>query len=61
MARIILTVNDEQLTVEEGLTILDALKEYDIPVPTLCYHDYLNPMEGAGCRMCVVESKEPSI
>ena len=36
-------------------TILDAARQHDIDIPTLCYHKDLSP--SGNCRMCVVEVK----
>jgi bidirectional [NiFe] hydrogenase diaphorase subunit len=50
---ITLTIDSQQVRVEEGRTILEAAREYGISIPTLCYHEALKPF--AACRMCVVE------
>ncbi len=50
---ITLTIDSDQIRVEEGRTILEAAREYGISIPTLCYHEALKPF--AACRMCVVE------
>jgi NADH dehydrogenase/NADH:ubiquinone oxidoreductase subunit G len=48
-----LTMDDREVHVDEGRTILEAAREQRIPIPTLCYHEALKPF--AACRMCVVE------
>ncbi len=48
-----LTINDRPVQVAEGRTILEACREYDVPIPTLCYHPALEPY--GGCRLCMVE------
>jgi bidirectional [NiFe] hydrogenase diaphorase subunit len=48
-----LTINDRQVNVTEGRTILEACRENDVPIPTLCYHPALEPY--GGCRLCMVE------
>jgi len=53
--KIKLTINDKPIEVEEGTTILQAAKQLDIHIPTLCYHPVLEPY--AACRVCVVERK----
>ncbi len=53
--KITLTINDKSVKVDEGTTILQAAKELDIEIPTLCYHPVLEPY--AACRVCVVETK----
>ena len=47
------TINDKQLQVEEGKTILEAALEQGIKIPTLCYHKELTPY--GACRLCLVE------
>lgn len=48
-----LTIDERQVTVEEGTTILKAADAAGIKIPTLCYHKRLNPI--GSCRMCLVE------
>ena len=46
-------INDKEVVVDEGKTILDAAKQIGVHIPTLCYHPDLSC---AGiCRICVVE------
>jgi bidirectional [NiFe] hydrogenase diaphorase subunit len=52
-----LTIDDKPVEVHEGRTLLEACREHDIHVPTLCYHPALEPY--GGCRLCVVEIIEP--
>ncbi len=47
------TLNDQEVQVEPGTTVLQAATERGIHIPTLCYHEGL-PAFGA-CRLCVVE------
>lgn len=47
------TINDRQLQVEEGTTILEAALDAGIKIPTLCYHRELTPY--GACRICLVE------
>lgn len=51
--KINLTINGTQCTVEKGTTILDAAKDLNIKIPTLCYHKDL--CVAGNCRVCVVE------
>ena len=37
MANIHLTIDDQELEVAEGLTILEAARQNGIHIPTLCY------------------------
>jgi NADH dehydrogenase/NADH:ubiquinone oxidoreductase subunit G len=50
---ITLTMNGQEMQVSEGRTILEAAREHRIPIPTLCFHEALEPY--GACRMCVVE------
>ncbi len=55
MASITITVNNQQLNVKEGITLLEAVKGIGIELPTLCNHEFLDPALGGTCRMCIVE------
>jgi NADH dehydrogenase/NADH:ubiquinone oxidoreductase subunit G len=48
-----LTIDNQEIEVEEGCTILEAARDNGIFIPTLCYHEALEPY--AACRLCVVE------
>ena len=48
-----LTINNRQIEVEEGTTVLEAAEALGIKIPTLCYHKSLTPY--GGCRLCLVE------
>ncbi len=48
-----LTIDHRTMTVEDGTTILQAARAHHISIPTLCYHEALEPY--AACRLCVVE------
>ena len=50
---ITLTIDGQEIQVQEGRTLLNAAREHHIPIPTLCYHEALEPF--AACRMCLVE------
>lgn len=52
-----LIINDCDVQVPEGLTILQAAKQLSIEIPTLCYHEALAPY--GACRLCLVEIKAP--
>jgi NADH-quinone oxidoreductase subunit G len=54
----IVTINDKQIAVEPGTTILEAAKRLNIHIPTLCHldmHDLKMVNQVASCRICVVE------
>jgi len=46
MGEITLTINDVEVTVPEGTTILDTARSVDIYVPTLCSHPSLSASRG---------------
>ncbi len=48
-----LTIDNCDIHVDEGTTILQAARANDIAIPTLCYHEALEPF--AACRLCIVE------
>lgn len=50
-----ITIDGRTIDVPEGITVLDAARMYDIPIPTLCHHPKLTPF--GGCRLCLVEIK----
>lgn len=47
------TINNKEVEVPEGTTILLAAKKANVNIPTLCFHPDLKP--GGQCGMCVVE------
>ena len=53
MKRISLIVDGRTVTVPEGSTVLDAIRESGHYVPTLCHDPALKPF--GGCRLCIVE------
>ena len=53
MDQIKLTIDDQPIEAGAGMTVLEAIREAGIYVPTLCYHPALTPY--GGCRLCVVE------
>ena len=48
-----LTIDGKAIDVATGSTIIDACKQLDIEIPTLCYLETLTPVNA--CRVCVVE------
>lgn len=48
-----LKINDIEVEVEQGTSILQAAKQIGIEIPHFCYHDKLSVP--ANCRMCLVE------
>lgn len=49
------TINGRNLEVKEGTTILQAARQNDIYIPTLCDDPRLEPY--GGCRVCIVQVK----
>lgn len=50
-----LIINNEQVTVPKGSTIMQAAEKIGIRIPRLCYHPRLS-IEGS-CRVCIVKVK----
>jgi bidirectional [NiFe] hydrogenase diaphorase subunit len=48
-----LTLNGQMVSAREDQTILDAVQENGVPLPTLCHLDGLEPV--GACRLCLVE------
>ncbi len=48
-----LTIDGNQISVEQGTTLLKAAQQIGKDVPTICYHDATT--SNALCRICVVE------
>lgn len=53
MSTVKLTIDGRQIESAPGTTILLAARSAGIEIPTLCYHERLNPI--VSCGMCVVE------
>jgi len=56
MRDILLEIDGQKVSAEEGTTLLDAAKKAGIEIPTLCHHEKLEPF--GGCRLCIVEVEE---
>ncbi len=50
-----LWIDNQEVNVEKGTTILDAAASVGIKIPTLCFLKDLN--EIGACRVCIVEIK----
>ena len=48
-----LIIDGNEISFEEGETVLEVAKKADIEIPTLCYDPRLSP--AGACRMCLVE------
>jgi NADH dehydrogenase/NADH:ubiquinone oxidoreductase subunit G len=51
--QVTLTIDEHEVTVPEGTTILKAAEKLGIKIPTNCFHDHLTA--NGLCRLCVVE------
>ncbi|MFQ5522193.1 MAG: 2Fe-2S iron-sulfur cluster-binding protein [Acidimicrobiia bacterium] len=52
-ARVSATVNGQAVTVPDGSTILDACRQLEEDIPTLCFGPTISPANA--CRVCMVE------
>jgi len=48
-----LTIDDKEVKVKKGTTILEAARQAEVDIPTLCFLKDIN--EVGDCRMCIVE------
>ena len=48
-----LTIDNQQVSVPEGTTILKAAEKLGIKIPTLCFLEKINQI--GACRVCVVQ------
>jgi bidirectional [NiFe] hydrogenase diaphorase subunit len=55
--KITLNIDDREITGEDGMTILEVARAAGIDIPTLCYHEKLEPY--GACRLCLVEIGTP--
>jgi NADH dehydrogenase/NADH:ubiquinone oxidoreductase subunit G len=53
MSEILLQIDGKEVRAAEGMTLLEAARGAGISIPTLCYHEKLEPY--GGCRLCIVE------
>lgn len=53
MNKISVIINDKKLSVSPGKTILEACREYEIPMLTLCHLKGI--LDIGACRLCLVE------
>ncbi|WP_303722916.1 NADH-quinone oxidoreductase subunit NuoG [Malonomonas rubra] len=51
-----LTIDNQQVTVEDGTTVLEAAEQLGIVIPHFCYHKALGAV--GACRMCAVTVHE---
>jgi NADH-quinone oxidoreductase subunit G len=55
--QVALTIDGKQITVPDGMLVVDAAKFAGIDVPVFCYHPKMEPV--GMCRMCLVEIGRP--
>lgn len=53
MSHILVQIDGKEVSAKEGITVLEAAQSAGISIPTLCYHEKLEPF--GGCRLCIVE------
>jgi bidirectional [NiFe] hydrogenase diaphorase subunit len=53
MSEILLQIDGKEVRAQEGMTLLEAAQGAGIAIPTLCYHEKLEPF--GACRLCLVE------
>lgn len=53
MSEILLQIDGKEVKAQEGATLLEAARSAGIAIPTLCYHEKLEPF--GACRLCIVE------
>ncbi len=53
MSEILMQIDGMEVAAQEGMTVLEAARGAGIAIPTLCYHEKLEPF--GGCRLCLVE------
>ena len=49
-------MDEKEITVEDGQTLLEAARENGIDIPTICFHEATT--SNALCRICVVEVED---
>jgi bidirectional [NiFe] hydrogenase diaphorase subunit len=56
MSEILLQIDGKEVKAKVGMTVLEAARSAGISIPTLCYHEKLEPL--GGCRLCIVELEQ---
>jgi NADH dehydrogenase/NADH:ubiquinone oxidoreductase subunit G len=56
MSEILLQIDGKEVKAKAGMTVLEAARSAGISIPTLCYHEKLEPF--GGCRLCIVELEQ---
>ncbi|MBM3789700.1 MAG: 2Fe-2S iron-sulfur cluster binding domain-containing protein [Acidobacteria bacterium] len=55
MSDVVLQIDGRAVNAKKGMTLLEAARSAAISIPTLCYHEKLEPY--GGCRLCTVEAE----
>ena len=55
MNEIRVQIDGKSVDVQRGVTVLEAARAAGVEIPTLCYHERLEPF--GGCRLCMVEAE----
>ncbi len=58
MKKVNVTINDQKISVSEDYTVLEAARDINVNIPTLCHlnlHDLKAVNRSASCRVCIVE------
>jgi bidirectional [NiFe] hydrogenase diaphorase subunit len=53
VSEILLNIDGRKVTARQGMTVLEAAQSAGIFIPTVCYHEKLEPF--GACRLCIVE------
>jgi NADH dehydrogenase/NADH:ubiquinone oxidoreductase subunit G len=53
MSEIVFNMDGKEIKAAEGMTLLEAARAAGISIPTLCWHEKLEPF--GACRLCIVE------
>lgn len=53
------TIDGQPVQAREGWTVLDTARLYGLHIPTLCFHEALQPV--GACRLCMVEARQNGV
>jgi bidirectional [NiFe] hydrogenase diaphorase subunit len=53
VSEILLNIDGKEVPAGQGMTVLEAARSAGISIPTVCYHEKLEPF--GACRLCIVE------
>ena len=53
--KIQLNIDGREVKAQQGQTVLEAARAAGVKIPTLCFHEKLEPF--GGCRLCIVEAE----